>query len=332
MSTMGGTAESGQTLPTPFALAGKSVFVAGHTGMVGSAIVRRLKSEGCEIVTISSRDLDLRRQADVEKWMSQIRPEVVFLAAARVGGILANSTRPAEFLFDNLMIEANVIHSAYQCSVDKLVFLGSTCIYPKMAPQPIREDSLLSGPLEPTNQWYALAKISGIKLCEAYRLQYGCDFISAQPTNLYGPGDNYDLKSSHVLPALLRKAHEAKTTGKETLEVWGDGSPLREFLHVDDLADAVVFLAKYYSDPLSVNIGTGKEISIRRLAELICEVVGFKGGLSFDESKPNGTPRKLTDSSRLNELGWNNVRPLADGLRETYLDTFVEENFGVRKS
>ncbi len=329
---MRGTEETGQTLATSFDLSGKRVFVAGHTGMVGGAIVRRLKSENCEIVTVSSKDLDLRRQAGVEEWMSQMRPDVVFLAAARVGGILANSTRPAEFLFDNLMIESNVIHSAYQCSVDKLVFLGSTCIYPKMAPQPIREDSLLSGPLEPTNQWYALAKISGIKLCEAYRFQYGCDFISAQPTNLYGPGDNYDLQSSHVLPALLRKAHEAKTAGKKFLEVWGDGSPLREFLHVDDLADAVVFLAKHYSDPMAINVGTGKEISIRQLAELICDIVGFEGELSFDASKPNGTPRKLTDTRRLNELGWNKVRSLAEGLRETYRDAFVEDNRGARMS
>ncbi|TYC79824.1 GDP-L-fucose synthase [Stappia sp. BW2] len=329
---MTGTSETGQALETPFDLAGKRVFVAGHTGMVGSAIVRRLMSEDCEILTVPSRELDLRRQADVENWMSEMRPNVVFLAAARVGGILANSTRPAEFLFDNLMIESNVIHSAYQSPVDKLVFLGSTCIYPKMTSQPIREESLLSGPLEPTNQWYALAKISGIKLCEAYRLQYGCDFISAQPTNLYGPGDNYDLQSSHVLPALLRKAHEAKTSGRDFLEVWGDGSPLREFLHVDDLADAVVFLAKRYSDPMPVNVGTGKEISIRQLAELICDIVGFEGELAFDASKPNGTPRKLTDTSRLTALGWAECRSLAYGLRETYRDAFLENSCGVRTS
>ena len=303
-------------------LSGKRVFVAGHTGMVGSALVRRLEPEQCTIVTVSSKDLDLRRQADVEAWMKDARPDVVFLAAAKVGGILANSTYPAEFLYDNLMIETNVIHAAHLASVQKLVFLGSTCIYPKLAPQPISEDSLLSGPLEPTNQWYALAKISGIKLCEAYREQYGSDFISVQPTNLYGPGDNYDLNASHVLPALLRKANEAKQAGSKTLEVWGSGKPLREFLHVDDLADAVVHVTKTYSGNRPVNIGSGEEVSIRQLAELVCDVVGFEGTLLFDKTKPDGTPRKLADVSFLTSLGWKNARSLKEGVQETYAAAF----------
>lgn len=301
-------------------LTGKRVYVAGHRGMVGSALVRRLQSENCEIVVASSKELDLRNQSDVKDWMDRTRPEIVFLAAARVGGILANSSRPAEFLYDNLMIEANVIHAAYQTSVEKLVFLGSTCIYPKHAPQPIREDSLLTGPLEPTNEWYAVAKIAGIKLCQAYREQHGCDYISVQPTNLYGPGDNYDLQSSHVLPALLRKAHEAKVGGKKSMEVWGSGKPLREFLHVDDLADAVVYLAKAYSGSTPVNVGSGEEISIRELAELICAVVGYKGDLRFDTSKPDGTPRKLADTSFLNALGWDGARRIKQGIEQTYAD------------
>lgn len=308
-----------------FDLNGKKVYVAGHRGMVGSALVRRLQSENCEIVTASSEELDLRRQGDVEDWMARTRPQIVFLAAARVGGIFANSSRPAEFLYDNLMIEANVIHAAYQNAVDKLVFLGSTCIYPKHAPQPMREDSLLTGPLEPTNEWYAIAKIAGIKLCQAYREQHGCNFIAAQPTNLYGPGDNYDLQSSHVLPALLRKAHEAKVGGSGSMEVWGSGEPLREFLHVDDLADAVVFLAKTYSGSTPVNVGSGEEMSIRELAELICAVVGFEGALKFDASKPDGTPRKLADISYLKSLGWNKARPAKVGIEQTYADAFQGE-------
>ena len=301
-----------------FSLAGKRVWVAGHRGMVGAALMRRLASEGCELLTVTHTELDLIRQADVEAWVAANSPEVVFLAAAKVGGIHANNTYPAEFLYDNLMMEANVIHSAWKTGVEKLVFLGSTCIYPKMAPQPIPEEALLTGPLEPTNEWYAIAKIAGIKLCQAYRRQHGCDFIAAQPTNLYGPGDNYDLQTSHVLPALLRKAHEAKFNNAGTLGVWGSGKPLREFLHVDDLADAIVFLAKHYSGESHVNVGSGEEVSIRELAELVCQTVGFEGRLEFDASKPDGTPRKLADVSKLKNLGWDKARDLRTGLEQTY--------------
>lgn len=307
----------------PFGLSGKKVYVAGHNGMVGRALVRRLEREQCDIVTVPSKDVDLRRQVEVEDWMNATRPDVVFLAAAKVGGILANATYPAEFLYDNVMIETNVIHSAYLASVEKLVFLGSTCIYPKMASQPISEDSLLTGPLEPTNQWYAIAKIAGIKLCQSYREQYGCDFISVQPTNLYGPGDNYDLGSSHVLPALLRKAHEAKLEERQSFDVWGSGRPLREFLHVDDLADAVVHLARTYSGEKPVNVGSGEEVSIRQLAEMVCEVVGFDGDLVFDATKPDGTPRKLADVAFLKSLGWDAARPLKKGLEQTYASAFA---------
>jgi GDP-L-fucose synthase len=308
-----------------FALNGKRVWVAGHRGMVGSALVRRLSTEDCDILTASKADLDLLRQDAVENWMAENSPEVIFLAAAKVGGIHANNSRPAEFLYENLMIEANVIHAAYKAGVEKLVFLGSTCIYPKYAPQPIPESALLTGSLEPTNEWYAIAKIAGIKLCQAYRRQYGCDFIAAQPTNLYGPGDNYDLDNSHVLPALLRKAHEAKVTGADELVVWGSGTPLREFLHVDDLADAIVHLAKVYSDEEQVNVGSGHEVSIRSLAERVCEVVQFKGTLVFDASKPDGTPRKLSDVTKLIELGWQDARPLSEGLSEVYKEAFLEK-------
>lgn len=313
---------TGQPDSQTYDIAGKKVFVAGHTGMVGSALVRRLQQEACDILTVSSKDVDLRRQSQVEDWMSDARPDVVILAAAKVGGILANSTHPAEFLYDNLMIEANVVHAAYRAAVEKLVFLGSTCIYPKLAPQPINEDSLLTGPLEPTNEWYAIAKIAGIKLCQAYRKQHDCNYIAVQPTNLYGPGDNYDLQSSHVLPALMRKAHEAKVGGKECMEVWGSGKPLREFLHVDDLADAVVYLAKTYSGSTPVNVGSGEEISIRELAKLICAVVGFEGNLKFDASKPDGTPRKLVDTSLLHSLGWDSARATIVGIEQTYADAF----------
>ncbi|WP_108880557.1 GDP-L-fucose synthase [Anderseniella sp. Alg231-50] len=301
-----------------FPLAGKSVWVAGHRGMVGSALVRRLQSEKCSVLTASRDDADLVRQEDVENWMNANRPQVVFLAAAKVGGIHANNTYPAQFLYENLMIEANIIHAAFKAGVEKLVFLGSTCIYPKLAPQPIPEEALLTGSLEPTNEWYAIAKIAGIKLCQAYRRQHGSDFIAAQPTNLYGPGDNYDLATSHVLPALLRKAHEAKVSGAKTLSVWGSGTPLREFLHVDDLADAVVFLAKHYSGDRHINVGSGEEVSIRELAEAVCQVVGFEGELEFDASKPDGTPRKLADVSRLTQLGWQSARSLEEGLESTY--------------
>jgi GDP-L-fucose synthase len=301
-----------------FSLKNKKVFVAGHRGMVGSALLRRLKSENCKVVTAGRDLLDLRRQESVESWMLLERPQVVFLAAAKVGGIYANSIFPAEFLYENLMIEANIIHAAWTCGVEKLILLGSTCIYPKMTPQPIPEEALLTGPLEPTNEWYAVAKIAGIKLCQAYRRQYGCDFIAAQPTNLYGPGDSYDLQTSHVLPALLRKAHEAKQTNAPTMTVWGSGKPLREFLHVDDLADAAVFLIKNYSGEGHINIGSGEEVSIRQLAELICKIVGFTGGLVFDGAKPDGTMRKLSDMTKLREMGWNRSRSIDIGLRQTY--------------
>lgn len=303
-----------------FPLAGKRVWIAGHSGMVGSALVRRLATGDCQLLTATHSELDLIRQADVETWMDANRPDVVFLAAAKVGGIHANNSFPAEFLYNNMMMEANVIHSAWKTGVQKLVFLGSTCIYPRLAPQPMPEDALLSGPLEPTNEWYAIAKIAGIKLCQAYRKQYGSDFIAAQPTNLYGPGDNYDLETSHVLPALLRKAHEAKHANAQSMTVWGSGRPLREFLHVDDLADAVVFLAQNYSGHSHVNIGSGEEVSIRTLAELVCDTVGFEGRLAFDASKPDGTPRKLADVSLLTSMGWSRARSLEDGLAQTYAD------------
>ncbi len=303
-----------------FELSGKRVWVCGHRGMVGSALLRRLATENCEILTVTRDLVDLGRQAQVEDWMAEAKPDVVFLAAAKVGGIQANNSFPAAFLYENLMIEANVIHAAFKAKVLKLIFLGSTCIYPKMAAQPIVEEALLTGPLEPTNEWYAIAKIAGIKLCEAYRKQYACDFISAQPTNLYGPHDNYDLASSHVLPALLCKAHEAKIGNAESFTVWGSGTPLREFLHVDDLADALVFLAKHYSGEGHINIGSGHEVSIRELADKICATVGYTGALKFDATKPDGTPRKLCDVSKLTALGWSNARGLEEGLRQTYAD------------
>jgi GDP-L-fucose synthase len=311
-----------------FSIAGKRVWVAGDRGLVGSAVVRRLDRADCQIVTAPRGELDLRDQAAVRTWMRDNRPQVVVLAAAKVGGILANSEKPAEFLYDNLMIESNIIHAAYETGVEKLLFLGSSCIYPKHAEQPMREDSLLTGPLEPTNEWYAIAKIAGLKLCEAYRKQYGCDFISAMPTNLYGTGDNFDLTGGHVLPALIRKAHEAKVANAPELPVWGSGSPLREFLHVDDLADACLFLIENYSSDQHVNIGTGEEVSIRELAELVKDVVGFRGEVVFDPSRPDGTPRKLQDISRQLALGWRARIHLRDGIEQTYrwyldnLDTF----------
>jgi GDP-L-fucose synthase len=287
--------------------------------MVGSAVVRRLEREACEILVAGRDEVDLVRQAEVEDWIAEHRPEAVVVAAARVGGILANSQRPADFLYDNLMIEANIIQAAHEVGVEKLLFLGSSCIYPKFAPQPMPEDSLLTGPLEPTNEWYAIAKIAGIKLCQAYRRQHGRDFISAMPTNLYGPGDNYDLAGSHVLPAMLRKAHDAKLAGRDRVELWGTGTPLREFLHVDDLADACVFLLQRYSGDDHVNVGSGQEISIRELAETVARVVGFEGGFTFDPSKPDGTPRKLLDVSRLTSLGWSARIGLEEGVRDAYL-------------
>jgi GDP-L-fucose synthase len=301
-----------------FSLMGKRVWVAGHGGMAGSAIIRRLEREACEILTVPRSQVDLRRQEEVERWMQRARPQVVFLAAAKVGGILGNSQFPAEFLYDNLVMEANIIDAAYRAGVERLVFLGSTCTYPKMAPQPIPEEALLAGPLEPTNEGYAIAKIAGIKLCQAYRRQYGCDFFAVQPTNLYGPGDNYDLDAGHVLAALLRKAHEAKLANADFMTVWGSGTPLREFLHVDDMADAVVFLAKRYSGEQPINIGSGDEISIRDLARMICEVTGFEGRLVFDASKPDGAPRKLADTSRLQALGWRRRIELREGIRWVY--------------
>lgn len=297
-----------------FDLKGKAVWVAGHRGMVGSAIVRRLEAEHCEVLTARREEVDLRRQVDVERWMAKAKPDVVFLAAAKVGGILSNDSFPAEFLYDNLMIEANIIDSAAQVGVEKLLFLGSSCIYPKLAKQPIDEEQLLTGPLEPTNEWYAIAKIAGIKLCQAYRRQHGCNFISAMPTNLYGPGDNYDLSTSHVIPALVRKMAEAVDVGSPTVEVWGSGSPMREFLHVDDLADALIFLMKRYSSAEHINVGSGEEISIGELAENIAAMVGFSGKIVHDTSKPDGTPRKLMDSSRLQQLGWRARIGLDEGL------------------
>lgn len=305
-------------LNSKFSIAGKKVYVAGHGGMVGRALIRRLASEPCEVLTADREKLDLRNQQEVEKWMSGNRPDVVLLAAARVGGILANSTEPATFIYDNLIIATNVIEASRRSEVAKLVFLGSSCIYPKFAPQPIPETSLLTGSLEPTNEWYAIAKIAGIKLVQAYRRQHGCDFISAQPTNLYGPFDNFDYASSHVLPALLRKAHDAKRSGAAALQVWGSGKPLREFLHVDDLADAILFLTENYSGEEIVNVGSGQELSIADLAKLICSVTDFEGALQFDATKPDGTPRKLLDSSKLNDLGWRPKIGLRQGLTQTY--------------
>ncbi len=301
-----------------FSLTGRRVWVAGHRGMVGAALARRHAEEDCEILTVGRDTADLRRQTEVEDWMAENRPEAVFVAAATVGGILANDSRPGEFLYDNLAIETNVIESARKLGVAKLLLLGSTCIYPRLAPQPMPEESLLTGPLEPTNQWYAIAKIAGIKLCDAYRRQYGCDFVSAQPTNLYGPCDNFDLASSHVLPALMRKIHEARRSDAETVDIWGSGTPRREFLYVDDMADALVFLMARYSREGQINVGTGKEVTIAGLAERIAETVGYGGRFVYDSGKPDGTPRKLTDVSRLNALGWTARTDLAAGLALTY--------------
>ena len=295
------------------------VYVAGHRGMVGSAIVRALQTAGfSNIVTRTSAELDLRSQAEVRAFFADEEPDYVFLAAARVGGILANDTYPADFIYDNLVIETNIIEAAHTQQVEKLLFLGSTCIYPKLAPQPLKEEYLLTGPLEPTNAWYAVAKIAGIKLCQAYRKQHGCDFISAMPTNLYGPGDNYDLEKSHVIPAMLRKMHEAKQNGESSVTLWGTGTPLREFLHVDDLADALLFLMENYSGESHVNVGVGHDLTIRALAETVQQVVGFNGELVFDTSKPDGTPRKLVDTTLINGMGWQPKIALRDGLAAAY--------------
>jgi len=291
--------------------------------MVGGALVRRLAREDCEVLTVGRGELDLRDQAATASWVAYNKPEAVFVAAATVGGILANDRRPAEFIGDNLAIESSLIHAAWANDVEKLLFLGSSCIYPRDAAQPLAEDALLTGPLEPTNQWYAIAKIAGIKLCQAYRRQYGCDFISAMPTNLYGPGDNFDLDSSHVVPALIRKCHEAKKTGRDSVEIWGSGRPRREFLYVDDLADALVHLMKVYSEEIHINVGIGADITIRELAEAVARVVGFEGGFAYDTTKPDGTPRKLLDTTRLTALGWTAQTALPEGLAQTY-DWFIK--------
>jgi GDP-L-fucose synthase len=303
---------------TRFELKGRTVFVAGHRGMVGSALVRRLASEDVELLTIGRREVDLRNQAEVFAWFADKKPYAVFLAAAKVGGIVANNTLRAEFLYDNLAIAANVIHASYLNQVEKLMFLGSSCIYPKLAPQPLREDSMLTGPLEPTNEPYAIAKIAGIKMAEAYRSQYGCDYISVMPTNLYGPGDNYHPEYSHVVAALIRRFHEAKLSGAANVVVWGTGTPRREFLYVDDLADACVHLMKTYSSPELVNIGTGEDITIADFARVVAAAVGYKGTISYDTSRPDGTPRKLLDVSRLAKLGWRAQTSLEDGIRLAY--------------
>jgi GDP-L-fucose synthase len=299
-------------------LAGKRIFVAGHRGMVGSAVVRRLAREGCEVLTAGREQADLLRQDQVERFMAEARPDAVVMAAARVGGILANDTYPADFLYQNLMIEANVTAAAHAAGVNRMLFLGSSCIYPKFAEQPIVEEALLTGPLEPTNEWYAVAKIAGIKLVQAYRRQYGRDYISAMPTNLYGPGDNFDLQSSHVLPALIRKVHEAKLRGDRAVTIWGTGAPRREFLHADDCADALVFLLKNYSGDLHINVGSGTDVTILELAELVCRIVGFTGAVEHDLTKPDGTPRKLMSAERLRALGWAPSISLEEGIASTY--------------
>ena len=295
------------------------VYVAGHRGLVGSALMRLLREQGfTNLLTATRAEVDLRDQSNVSDWFATQRPDYVFLVAGTVGGIHANNTRPAEFLYDNMMIHGTVVHSAYETGVRKLLYLGSSCIYPRQATQPITEEQLLTGPLEATNQWYAIAKIAGVKLCEAYRAQYGCDFISAMPTNLYGPGDNFDLESSHVIPALMRKFHDAKSGPDNTVSVWGTGSAMREFLHVDDLADACLFLLRNYDGDTHINVGSGTDLSIRALAELIRDVVHPDAGLVFDPSKPDGTPRKLLDVSKLTALGWTATTPLREGIEQTY--------------
>lgn len=299
-------------------LANKRVFVAGHRGMVGSAVVRRLASEGCEIITAGRAEVDLKRQAEVEAFIARTRPDAIVMAAAKVGGILANDRFPADFLYDNLIIEANLFEAAHRNDVNRFLFLGSSCIYPKMAAQPITEDALLTGPLEPTNEWYAVAKISGIKLAQAYRRQHGRDYISAMPTNLYGIGDNFDLTSSHVIPALIRKAHEAKRAGAKTIEVWGTGSPRREFLYADDCADALVFLLKNYSGDEHVNVGSGEDLTILEATQTVCKVVGFQGEIVHDLTKPDGTPRKLMSADKLRSMGWAPKVEFEEGLRRAY--------------
>jgi len=301
-----------------YALAGKRVWVAGHRGMVGAAVARQLERENCTVLTVGRDRLDLRDGAAVKAWMAAEKPQGVVLAAAKVGGIVANDSWPADFLYENLAIENAIIHGAFEAGVEKLLFLGSSCIYPKFAPQPITEDALLTGPLEPTNEWYAIAKIAGIKLCQAYRRQYGRDFISAMPTNLYGPGDNFDLTSSHVIPALIRKAHEAKMAKASAMTIWGTGTPRREFLHVDDCANALVFLLKTYSEDAHVNVGSGTDVTIDELARLVMQAVDFKGALEHDTTKPDGTPRKLMSNEKLAAMGWSPRISLPEGLKSTY--------------
>jgi GDP-L-fucose synthase len=308
-----------------FPLSGKRVWVAGHRGMVGQALVRRLASEDCEILTVGRAQLDLRRQDATVAWIAAARPDAIFLAAARVGGILANDSYPAEFLHDNLAIQTNVIEGARRAGVAKLMFLGSSCIYPKLAVQPIVEEALLTGPLEPTNEWYAIAKIAGLKLAQAYRRQYGCDFIAAMPTNLYGPGDNYDLADSHALAALIRKAHEAKVRAERTLTIWGTGAPQREFMHADDCADALVFLITRYSAEGHLNVGTGDEMTISKLAETVMAVVGLDAEIVHDLSKPDGTPRKRLDCRKLQALGWTRRIPLREGIADAYRSFLASE-------
>ena len=304
--------------PVSFPLSGRRVYVAGHRGMVGSALVRRLARAGCEVLTASHAELDLKRQRETEDWLADTRPDAAFIAAATVGGILANDTRPAEFLYDNLMIATNAIEGARKAGVKKLLFLGSSCIYPRLAKQPMAEAELLSGPLEPTNQWYAVAKIAGLKLCEAYRRQWGADFISAQPTNLYGPGDTYDARASHVIPALLLKIHRAKISRAPEVEIWGTGKPRREFLHVDDLADALVFLMERYSAEGHVNVGWGSDVSIAELAQAVAETVGYQGRFRYATEMPDGAPQKLLDVGRLTGLGWRARIGLREGLADAY--------------
>jgi GDP-L-fucose synthase len=307
-----------ETTSVIFPLAGKRVWVAGHRGMVGSALVRRLEREACTVLTIGRNVLDLRCQAEVEAWLLENRPDAIFIAAATVGGILANSTRPAEFLYDNLAMAANIIHGAAEADVAKLMFLGAACLYPRLAQQPMSEDSLLEGPPEPTNESYTVAKIAGVKLCQSYRKQFGRDFVVAVPANLYGPGDRFDTNSGHVVPGLIMRAHEARLQNVPELSIWGTGEALREFMHVDDCADALVFLMKTYSDARMINVGTGEEVSIGELARKVCAVVGYSGQLTFDTTKPDGMPRKLLDSSRILTFGWRPRIALEDGLHQTY--------------
>jgi GDP-L-fucose synthase len=301
-----------------YPLEGKRIWVCGHKGLVGSAIVRRLASEKYVTVTVDRRQVDLIRQDEVEKWLKDAHVDAIVMAGAKVGGILANDSYPADFLYQNLMVEANTIEAAHRVDVNRILFLGSSCIYPKLAPQPIVEEALLTGPLEPTNEWYAIAKIAGIKLCQAYRRQFGRDYISAMPTNLYGPGDNFDLKSAHVIPALIRKAHDAKVQALSELTIWGSGTPLREFLHVDDCADALVHLLKVYSGYDPINVGSGEDSTIRALTEMVARAVGYSGQIVTDLSKPDGTPRKLMSGARLAALGWKPHKDLEAGIRETY--------------